>query len=148
MQDTVAGRRYDVLNPRTLKAAGLITGQDDTGEWRRWNDHLIDMLALKDGWDGEEAKAPTRELILSILDFLNQLRIAKILPPPSRMVAGPEGEIILEWQNHQGEHVELEAARPYEGEWMFERDGKYDFRPYFWSRSLKVEASTIWQAYS
>jgi hypothetical protein len=129
-----------------LQAAGLITGQDDNQEWQRWNDRLIEMLTLKDGWDGEEAKAPIRELVFSVLDFVNQLRLAKAIPP-SRIVAGLEGEVVLEWQS-QGEHAELEALRPYEGEWMFERDGEYDFRTYSWPRSLKVEASPVWQAYS
>ena len=42
--------------------------------------------------------------------------------PNTLVVVGPEGEIVVEWQQDDN-YIELEVSKPYVGEWMFENSG-------------------------
>lgn len=143
--------QYDDPGPGSLPSAGLFTYQDEKvrDQWESCLGELSHMLALRDNWDGEGALAPTRDTVLSLSDLLQQLR-SHLWPAPARVVTGPNGEVVVEWQETGG-YLELEALRPYEGEWMFEPKGAPQvFFPAAWPDTrelLRPQTSYLWRAY-
>jgi hypothetical protein len=73
------------------------------------------------------AKAPQAVLIDRALDLAEQLRQLGFRHP-SRVGAGPDGEILLEWQD---DHLYLEAEipAPHSTDWMLAID---DQQPKHW----------------
>ncbi len=119
-------RDLDFAPGGSLPESGLLTSQDEgaqttVAQWEVILQNLRKMLNLRDDWDGEGAKAPARSSILSIIDLLHQLE-QRDGPAPSRVVAGPAGEVVVEWQR-AGNYLELEVLEPFVGEWMFEDSG-------------------------
>ncbi|MGH6635282.1 MAG: hypothetical protein ACRED0_03810 [Gammaproteobacteria bacterium] len=151
MSSPTSKSQYDDSGSGSLPSAGLFTYQDETArsQWESCLDNLSQMLALRDNWDGEGALVPIRDTVLSLSDLLQQLQSC-LWPPPARVVVGPNGEVVVEWQQAGG-YLELEALRPYEGEWMFERKGAPRvFFPAAWPDTrelLRPQTSYLWQAY-
>jgi hypothetical protein len=111
------------------EANGAVTTCPRT-EPDRWDEmikRLIGLRNLQEDWDGMGAKAPKAALIDSALDLAVQLR-QQGFRHPSRVGAGPDGEILLEWQD---DHLYLEAeiSAPHSTEWMLAID---DQRPKHW----------------
>lgn len=122
----MVARDLDFAPGGSLPESGLLTSQDKgsqttVAQWEVILQHLHKMLTLRDNWDGEDAKAPARGKILSVIDLLNQIEHSN-MHAPSRVVVGPEGEIVVEWQQDDN-YIELEVSKPYVGEWMFENSG-------------------------
>jgi hypothetical protein len=44
-----------------------------------------------------------------------------MLPPPVRIAASPNGNIILEWQSENNVYLEAEIVEPFHVEWMLEQ---------------------------
>jgi hypothetical protein len=119
-------RDLDFAPGGSLPESGLLTSQNEgaqttIAQWEVILQNLRKMLALRDNWDAEGAKAPTRNSILSVIDLLHQLE-RRNLQAPSRVVVGPGGEVAVEWQL-DGNYIELEVSEPYVGEWMFVTKG-------------------------
>lgn len=140
MSSLPLNRRYQEARPGVLQAEALDWGNVAEG-WVRSNSRLMGLLQLEDGWDGEDAKAPDPRVIRSVFDLLDQLREARF-PPPDRIVAGLEGELVLEWQQPPW-HFELETSRPYHGEWMVKREGKREFIPDSWQPEPKANPTEL-----
>lgn len=90
-----------------------------------WEDSLKELLAIRlldDDWDGMGATAPLPELIdigVYLLDLVHQ---RGTLPPTSRIVASPSGNIVFEWQLDSF-YLEAEITDIHHAEWMMETPG-------------------------
>jgi hypothetical protein len=100
--------------PGSLPADALATSMEDA--WEKIEGTLRGMRRLKDGWDGAGAEAPRREVVDSAISFLRELR-ERGTPRPSRVVASPNGAVVIEWQM-DGTYREAEIAEPERVEWM------------------------------
>lgn len=104
-------------------ANGAVT--DPPRELDRWDEMInrtVNLGNLQEDWDGMGAKAPQATLIESAVELAQSLR-QHDFRPPSRVGAGPDGEILLEWQD---EHLYLEAevCAPHSAEWMLVIDDR------------------------
>lgn len=90
---------------------------------RQWSDQIMQLRrirSMRDDWDGEGAEAPKPEVVDSVEDLLLQIREDQSAPPPSRIVASPDGALVIEWQLGNDGYVEMECSEPYRAEWMIE----------------------------
>ena len=94
--------------------------------WLRVRDMLHEMLDLPDDWDGMGAEAPRRDVVADAIDVLDTARHREDWPPPTRVVATPDGSIIIEWQTIL-RCLEIEIEHPGQVEWMLSfHDGGSD----------------------
>jgi hypothetical protein len=113
--------------------------------WREQYASLAELRRLRDGWDGEGARAPSRELLDSLEYFLQLQHENESNPAPSRIVATADGTIAIEW------HIppvfsSLEIIKPYEGEWLIERPGyAAEFFIDRWSRRSTEQGQALVQ---
>jgi hypothetical protein len=85
--------------------------------WEHCFESLHAMRLLKDNWDDADAAAPRPDLIDSGEEVLRTLLCWQLLPAPSRVCAGPNGTLLIEWQNGAN-YFELEVCDPRSVEWM------------------------------
>ncbi len=90
--------------------------------WEKDPRALEEIGRLEDDWDGDGAGAPSQDLVDSARELLLWLRQQKI-PAPSRVAAGPNGTILLEWQCGLN-YFEIEVCAPYQVEWMMALPGQ------------------------
>jgi hypothetical protein len=84
--------------------------------WRKPLDTLDQISRLQDDWDDDGAVAPSPQLVASTRELLHDLR-GRQFPAPTRVGAGPNGTILLEWQKDLN-YFEIEVCAPYRLEWM------------------------------
>jgi hypothetical protein len=110
------GPVYPVWPERgSLAWVSLLTSTNEaTDPWQRVLERVQSFAGLTDDWDGEGSIAPSRELVKTAVDLANRLRHQQ-MPPPSRVAAGPDGTVLLEWQQ-QGQggviYFEIEVCAP------------------------------------
>ncbi|MCW9023635.1 MAG: hypothetical protein OQK73_03030 [Gammaproteobacteria bacterium] len=85
--------------------------------WHRNFMDLYELFDLEDNWDGEDAEAPSIELIENAISYLNSLQTTSDMPAPSRVIFTQDEEIVVEW-NYNNNYLELTIAEPYKAEWM------------------------------
>jgi len=91
--------------------------------WDERTDDLLQIRMLEDDWDGLGAQAPDAALVDSAIDLLKMLRDEDNAYPPTRVVAGPTGTIVFEWQV-EDTYLEAEIVRPFGAEWMLSKPGQ------------------------
>lgn len=79
--------------------------------WNEAERKLLTLRRLDDDWDDLGAIAPKPELVDSVLELVRELRVSNPDLPPDRVLAGPIGEIIIEWQTSEG-ILEIEIEQP------------------------------------
>ena len=92
----------------------VLMSSPEARSFQNWNAIEMDLLALRrleDNWDDLGALAPAPELVDSALVFMKMMHDENPSIPPNRVVAGPLGEIVFEWQR-LGLVVEAEIATP------------------------------------
>jgi len=91
----------------------LMTSQfsASVGIWDRAELDLRALGHLDDDWDDLGAISPKIELVDSASEFLRKMRELNPYSPPQRIVAGPVGEIVLEWHDSDG-LLEIEIEEP------------------------------------
>lgn len=116
------GENSGPLNPEGLSTS---IESDAESEWSNRIAELIHELeyirSLQNNWDGEGAEAPKAALVDSAIDLLVFLQSQQMLPPPVRIAASPNGNIILEWQSENNVYLEAEIVEPFHVEWMLEQ---------------------------
>jgi hypothetical protein len=90
--------------------------------WREVMDRLRSFERLEENWDGFEANPPSAALIESTALLAQELK-ARGAPPPSRVVPGKNGSVVLEWQK-QGAYAEIEVCQPGYAEGLLAVPGK------------------------
>lgn len=89
--------------------------------WKRTLTALA-RLPRENDWDGEGAPAPDPDVIRSVELLLERLRHASA-EPPSRILALPDGGVLIEWQSGKV-RIEIEVCIPFEGEEMVVQEGQ------------------------
>ena len=84
---------------------------------------IVAMQHLGDDWDGQGARAPSQEMLVSAIGLAYTL-LQKGMEPPSSVVPGLEGSVIFEWQWPDGTFCEVEIVRPFYAEVMLVEPGK------------------------
>ena len=100
-----------------------VTSTTEGDAWNRCIEDLLKMPGLPDGWDGSDAVAPRADIVDSAIALINLLQDDPEALPPSRVVASPNGTIILEWQMGP-DYMEAEVIEPYHAECLLHRPGK------------------------
>lgn len=79
----------------------------DAGPWEPAVQQMVAFQHLGDDWDGQGARAPSEEVLQSAIGLAYTLHQQGV-DPPSRVVPGPEGSVIFEWQDADGTYTEVE----------------------------------------
>ena len=95
-----------------MASAGISLWQDSFAALQR-------VAELADDWDGEGAMAPKPPIVANARQTLEHLQELDLLTP-SRIAAGPNGAIVIEWQHPSG-YFEIEVAGSERIEWMMIR---------------------------
>jgi hypothetical protein len=98
-------------------------GSLHAGPWEPAVRALVEFRRLGDDWDGQGARALSAELLASAIG-LAYLLYERGTEPPSRVVPGPEGSAVFEWQFPDGAYAEIEVVRPFYAEVMLLRPGQ------------------------
>ena len=111
-------RDYVVEELSSLGVLGLWLAEETTRdvEWRDHFDELNQLAALQTNWDGEGAEGPSRVVMRSVENLLGRLYSLNE-PPPSRIVATPDGTVVIEWQDNLV-YRECEVVDPGRAEWL------------------------------
>lgn len=81
----------------------------DAGPWEPAVQKMVAFQHLGDDWDGQGARAPSEEMLKSAIGLAYTLHQQGV-DPPSRVVPGPEGSVIFEWQDPDGTYTEVEVV--------------------------------------
>ena len=115
--DNEAGARNGVSPERGERPAA------DAGPWQPVIQKITDFQRLEDDWNDSGAKAPSRELLDSAIALA--CAFCKTgMEPPSRVVPGTTGTVLLEWQFRDGTYGEVEIVRPFYAEVMMIQPGR------------------------
>jgi hypothetical protein len=106
--------------PRNAFMIALPTPRHDP--WERVFEELRSLALLQDDWDGLGAKAPSPALLASAVKIAEWYRASNTIAP-SRVVAGTDGAIIIEWQA-EGFYADLEIIKPYYAKGMVRMKGR------------------------
>jgi hypothetical protein len=94
----------------------------DARLWQPAIQEIIGFQDLEEDWDDNGAKAPSRELLDSAVALA--CAFCKTgMEPPSRVVPGVTGTVLLEWQLPDGTYGEVEIVRPLYAEVMMIQPG-------------------------
>jgi hypothetical protein len=112
-----------IMRTTRTEANGPVTDQPrEPDRWDEMVNRILGLGKLQEDWDGLGAKAPQATLIDSAVELSQSLR-QHGFRPPSRVGAGPDGEILLEWQDDHL-YLEAEVCAPHFAEWMLAVDGQ------------------------
>jgi len=100
----------------------LMSAPESDSRWTRAEERLLVLRRLEADWDGLGADAPNPELVDSAVQFLAAFRRENPGRPPDSVVAGPNGQIVFEWQL-DGLLFEAEMEEPGIVEWLRKEPG-------------------------
>lgn len=100
----------DVSSPNM---SALMTSQFSASAeaWDKAERHLRELGRLDDDWDDMGAISPGFAKVDSALGLITEMRELNPFLPPQRIVAGPMGEIIIEWLDSES-LLEIEIEEP------------------------------------
>jgi hypothetical protein len=107
---------------------------DDVAAWRSCAERLSGLADLEDDWDGQGSPTPHSSAVRGAIDLLECLRWAG-WPLPSRVFAGVNGTVIMEWHAANAfRELEVTGVRTFE---LTQRlgDGEPTFAVYRWADS-------------
>jgi hypothetical protein len=111
-----------LLTPSVADGPGTNHRPQESDRWDEMITTLVNLHNLPEDWDGLGAKAPVAALLETAVELAQVLRQYGFRSP-SRVGAGPDGEILLEWQD-QHIYLEAEICKPDSAEWMLALDGQ------------------------
>ncbi len=114
----------DLMQSTAGEKHGLVAANQprQPDRWDEMISRLLGLRSLREDWDGMGAKAPPATRIDGAVELARILR-QHGFRPPSRVGAGPDGEVLLEWQDHHV-YLEAEVCVPRTAEWMLAIDGQ------------------------
>lgn len=122
-------------------ALTLFPDTETSLNWSSIERELLALRRLEDDWDGLGALAPVPEIVDSALTFINETREMTPSRPPNRVLAGPLGEIVFEWQS-SGSIVEAEIEKVGVAEiYSKENDRPPEIWEYEFSNQVNQDAS-------
>jgi hypothetical protein len=81
----------------------------NAGPWEPAVQKMVAFQYLGDDWDGQGARVPSKEVLQSAIGLAYTL-YQQGVEAPSRVVPGPEGSVIFEWQDPDGTYTEVEVV--------------------------------------
>jgi hypothetical protein len=112
-------RIHNALGTIGQEVNGVSDSAPSDGETARWDKifaRLQYLRSLNDDWDGQGAVAPAVAVLDRAEALAESLRQQGAVAP-SWVVAGPDGEIVFDWQV-PGVYLEAEVSGPGLVEWM------------------------------
>jgi hypothetical protein len=112
-------RIHNALGAAGQEVNGTSTQAPSAGAAARWDEifsRLRYLRGLTDDWDGQGAVAPAVAILDGAEALAHSLRQEGAIAP-SWVVAGPDGEIVFDWQS-PGLYLEAEVSKPDLVEWM------------------------------
>ncbi|HPR05617.1 MAG TPA: hypothetical protein PLI17_03170 [Denitromonas sp.] len=106
------GTTHDLTNPAE---SGWRAHPSDTA-WTTLLHNVETAFEAGDGWDGEDADAPSEALLASVFSLLRQLQNSGS-PMPSRIIPTYDGGIVVEW-HYPDKYIEMEIEEPYSADVM------------------------------
>jgi hypothetical protein len=122
-------QRAGQMNGTTKASARLDAGcgggneAAPAGAWEPTVAQLVALQHLGDDWDGQGARAPSRDLLAAAV-ALAYLLNERGVDAPSSVGPGPDGSVSFEWQRPDGTFCEVEVVRPFYAEVMLIEPGK------------------------
>jgi hypothetical protein len=121
---TEAGERNGISEkPAPSNGTGEQSRSEDAGPWQTAVQALAGFGKLGDNWDGQGARGPSSDLLASAVGLAYLLSEQEV-DPPSRVVPGPAGSVIFEWQYPDGTYAEVEVVEPLYAEAMMVEPGQ------------------------
>jgi hypothetical protein len=109
-------RGQERANRERRVQSGASTATFDELFWNRVSERILEISNLKDDWDGAGAIGVPDEIVNTAWMLFTYLRHAGG-GPPDRIVPGPDGSILFEWQ-YGNVYLEADIERPWVVEWM------------------------------
>jgi hypothetical protein len=110
--------------------------------WTKCTDALDAIEQLKEDWDGLGASAPDSAVVRSAKSFLALSQRQQPSLPPTRVLASPDGSVVMEWQNDSS-ILEVEIEEFGRAMYTLELAGQ---RPRFWSAPFAATGpETTWE---
>lgn len=81
----------------------------EAGSWEPIVREIVAFQHLGEDWDGQGARPPSEEVLKSAIGLAYTL-YEQGMDPPSRVVPGPEGSVLFEWQDPDGSYAEVEVV--------------------------------------
>jgi len=115
---SLTGDPIGLIGPLTHanKAAGATSSQAEAN-WNHIAGELARIRELRDDWDGQGATAPLAENVEAAVKWVQDMRGYPQAIPPSQVVPGVTGEVVLIWQK-EAFFLEAEICKPTQVEWM------------------------------
>jgi hypothetical protein len=88
-----------------------------TAGWEKCFESLGAIRTLKEDWDDDGALVPSAALVNAGEEILRFFWRWLRIPAPSRVGPGPNGTVLIEWQNGLN-YFEIEVCDPHSAEWM------------------------------
>lgn len=110
---------FDELSDEDISLSSTKASARST--WSSAEERLLSLRRLGDNWDGMDASAPEPEVVDVALRFLKHQR-ERGADAPSRVSAGPNGEIAFEWQ-FEGIVLHAEIDEPGKILWILKEPG-------------------------
>ena len=121
---SIMGDSISLIGPLTATHGTAVASSSNVeANWKQIADELGRMRGLKDDWDGQGASAPRPENVEAAEKWVQEMRSYAQAIPPSQVVPGVAGEVLLIWQRH-GFYLEAEITKPAQVEWMLSIPGQ------------------------
>jgi hypothetical protein len=119
----VADARISLANPLLSELRAVEPSPECTASpaveasWDRILDELLRLRRLDQDWDGQGALAPDRAHVDLAIAWVNEMRRWRRALPPTHVLPGTLGEVILEWRRDSF-HLVAEISNPVRLEWL------------------------------
>jgi hypothetical protein len=94
--------------------------ENNNARWRQARRKLVELRRLKANWDGLGGEASDPAVVDWAVEYLSSLGSRGPMAPPDRIILGPDGAVVIEWQVG-GERIQAEICEVGRVEWMHSR---------------------------
>jgi hypothetical protein len=125
----VAEVRISLASPLLAELKATQPGREDSASpaleapWDRILDELSRLGRLEQDWDGQGALAPDPANLDQAVAWVNEMRRWRTALPPTHVLPGTLGEVILEWRRDSF-HLVAEISTPARLEWLLNLPGQ------------------------
>jgi hypothetical protein len=118
----VADARISLASP-LVPAAVQSPSSATEDHWQQVLDRVEKLRGLSDDWDGQGARAPEIANLDQTAAWICKMRHWRHALPPTWVLPGTLGEVILEWRG-ESFHLIAEIANPMQVDWLLNVPGE------------------------
>jgi hypothetical protein len=96
---------------------------EDEAQWERLLNELLRLGKLEHDWDGQGAEAVAGTNVDRAVHWVKEMRRWQRALPPSRVLPGTTGEVILEWRAPSF-YLAAEISTPAQLDWLLDLPGQ------------------------